>query len=59
LAEWAAVLDVHFNAAPNEGEEGLALRGFYVNRKEGTLKASINLGQYSPSSVSGVIHLLA
>ncbi len=38
LAEWAAVLDVHFNAAPNEGEEGLALRGFYVNRKEGTLK---------------------
>jgi hypothetical protein len=38
LAEWANALNLHFNAAPNEGDEGLALRGFYVNRTEGTLK---------------------
>src|SRR5271163_3624001 len=29
LAKWAAALDLHFNATPNDGDEGLALRGFY------------------------------
>jgi hypothetical protein len=38
LAKWAEVLDLHFNAAPNEGDVGMALRGFYVNREEGSLK---------------------
>src|SRR5258707_646548 len=38
LADWATVLDLHFNAAPNEGDDGLALRGFYVTRQEGMLK---------------------
>jgi hypothetical protein len=38
LAEWATALDLHFKAAPNEGDDGLALRGFYVTRKEGILK---------------------
>src|SRR5579863_5723698 len=38
LAAWAAALDLHFKAAPNAGEDGLALRGFYVTRKDGILK---------------------
>src|ERR1700728_3890858 len=38
LAEWAATLDLHLKAAPNEGDEGLALRGFYVTPQEGSLK---------------------
>src|SRR5579863_6029990 len=38
LAEWASALNLHFKAAPNEGDDGLALRGFYVTRKEGILK---------------------
>jgi hypothetical protein len=38
LAKWAAALDVHFNASPHEGDEGLALRGFYVNSGESHLK---------------------
>jgi hypothetical protein len=38
LAKWAVALNLHFNATPNEGDEGLALRGFYVNRKDGILK---------------------
>ena len=38
LADWATALDLHFNAAPNEGDDGLALRGFYVTRQEGMLK---------------------
>jgi len=31
-------LDLHFNASPNAEDDGLALRGFYVNRKEGMLQ---------------------
>ena len=38
LAEWADTLDLHLKAAPNEGDEGLALRGFYVTPQEGSLK---------------------
>ena len=38
LAEHAANLNLHFKAAPNDGDDGLALRGFYVTRKEGILK---------------------
>jgi hypothetical protein len=38
LAAWATALDLHFKAAPNEGDDGLALRGFYVTREEGSLK---------------------
>jgi hypothetical protein len=38
LAEWATALDLHFKASPNDGDDGLALRGFYVTRKEGILK---------------------
>jgi len=38
LAKWAAALDLHFNATPNDGDEGLALRGFYVTRKESNLR---------------------
>ena len=38
LAAWAESLDLHFKAAPNTGDEGLALRGFYVTRKKGILK---------------------
>lgn len=38
LAEMAAALDLHFKASPNEGDDGLALRGFYVTRKKGILK---------------------
>src|ERR1700682_1857920 len=38
LAEYAANLNLHFKAAPNEGDDGLALRGFYVTRKDGILK---------------------
>jgi len=34
----AAKLNFHFKAAPYEGEEGLALRGFYVTRAQGMLK---------------------
>ena len=38
LAEWAASLDLHFKASPNAGEDGLALRGFYITRRDGILK---------------------
>jgi hypothetical protein len=38
FAEIAAELRIHFRAAPYEGKEGLALRGFYVNRTQGMLK---------------------
>ena len=38
LAEWAATLNLHLKASPNDGDEGLALRGFYVTRKESSLK---------------------
>jgi hypothetical protein len=38
LAGWAAALDLHFKASPNAGEDGLALRGFYITRREGILK---------------------
>jgi len=38
LAEWAVTLNLHLKAAPNDSEEGMALRGFYVTPKEGVLK---------------------
>ena len=38
FAEIATAMRVHFKAAPYEGEEGLALRGFYVTRTKGMLK---------------------
>ncbi len=38
LARRASDLDLNFKAAPYEGEDGLALRGFYVTRKQGILK---------------------
>lgn len=38
LAEWADHLNLHFKATPNAGEDGLALRGFYITRKDGILK---------------------
>lgn len=38
LAEKARALDLHFKAAPYEGDEGLSLRGFYVTRRKGMLK---------------------
>src|SRR5579864_8279216 len=38
FAEIASEMRVHFKAAPYEGEEGLALRGFYVTRTQGMLK---------------------
>jgi hypothetical protein len=38
LAAFATNLDLHFKASPNVGEDGLALRGFYVTRKESILK---------------------
>lgn len=37
-ARMAAKLGFHFKAAPYAGEEGLALRGFYVTRAQGMLK---------------------
>jgi hypothetical protein len=41
LAKWAAALDLHFNATPNDGEEGLALRGVYFKRKESILNRAL------------------
>src|SRR5579859_2259666 len=38
LAGWAKALNLHFKASPNAGEDGLALRGFYITRREGILK---------------------
>ena len=38
FAKIAAEMRVNFKAAPYEGEEGLALRGFYVVRTKGMLK---------------------
>lgn len=38
LAGWAKALDLNFKASPNAGEDGLALRGFYITRREGILK---------------------
>jgi hypothetical protein len=38
LAAWATSLNLSFNASPNSGADGLALRGFYVTGKEGPLK---------------------
>jgi hypothetical protein len=38
FAEIARELRVHFKASPYEGEEGLALRGFYVTSAKGMLK---------------------
>jgi hypothetical protein len=38
FAEMAAAMRVHFKAAPYTGEEGLALRGFYVTPARGMLK---------------------
>jgi hypothetical protein len=38
LAGWASALDLHFKAAPYAGDDGLALRGFYVTRADGILK---------------------
>jgi hypothetical protein len=38
LAALATTLNLHFKASPNEGDEGLALRGFYITRKESMLK---------------------
>jgi hypothetical protein len=38
LASFATTLNLHFKASPNAGEDGLALRGFYVTRKDGILK---------------------
>src|SRR3990172_2511307 len=37
-AEVASHLRVHFKAAPHTGNEGLALRGFYINRTQKVLK---------------------
>ena len=38
FAQMAANMKFHFKAAPYAGDEGLALRGFYVTRKQGMLK---------------------
>jgi hypothetical protein len=38
LAGFATTLNLHFKASPNVGEDGLALRGFYITRQEGILK---------------------
>jgi hypothetical protein len=38
FAQMAADMRFHFKAAPYEGPEGLALRGFYVTRNQGILK---------------------
>jgi hypothetical protein len=38
LAAWATSLNLHFKAAPNDGDDGLALRGFYVTRQDGMLR---------------------
>ena len=38
LRGWASELGLNFRAAPYAGDDGLALRGFYVTRKEGMLK---------------------
>ncbi|HVA81794.1 MAG TPA: hypothetical protein VNF29_12785 [Candidatus Binataceae bacterium] len=38
LAAWASDLGLHFKAAPYAGDDGLALRGFYVTRAHGMLK---------------------
>lgn len=38
FAQMASEMHFHFKAAPYEGPEGLALRGFYVTRKQGILK---------------------
>ena len=38
LAGWASSLNLHFKAAPNAEEDGLALRGFYIKRRKGILK---------------------
>jgi hypothetical protein len=36
--QMAADMNFHFKATPYEGDEGLALRGFYVTRQQGMLK---------------------
>jgi hypothetical protein len=38
LGALAGSLNLHFKASPNAGDDGLALRGFYVTRKESMLK---------------------
>jgi hypothetical protein len=38
LGGWASDLGLHFKAAPYAGDDGLALRGFYVTRAHGMLK---------------------
>jgi hypothetical protein len=38
LGALAATLNLHFKASPNVGDDGLALRGFYITRKESILK---------------------
>ncbi len=38
LARRASDLDLNFKASPYEGKDGMALRGFYVTRKQGILK---------------------
>jgi hypothetical protein len=38
LYGWAAELGLHFKAAPYAGDDGMALRGFYVTRAHGMLK---------------------
>jgi hypothetical protein len=38
LAGIATDFKLHFNASPNVGEEGMALRGFYITRNESILK---------------------
>jgi len=38
MAEMAAVMHLHFKAAPYRGPEGLALRGFYVDHGQNLLK---------------------
>jgi hypothetical protein len=38
LAAKAEEMNLHFKAAPYEGDEGMSLRGFYVTRRRGMLK---------------------
>lgn len=58
----AAKLNFHLQAAPYEGAEGLALRGFYVTRAEGILKRPlvfVNTAHHPLAVTTSFVHELA
>jgi hypothetical protein len=61
FAEIAADMRFHLRATPYDGEEGLALRGFYVTSAEGTLKRPlvyINTAHHPLAAATTFVHEL-